>query len=195
MATNPTGTLTPPLFTGENYHVWAIKMKTYLQAHCLWKVVEDDAEPASLKDDAIINQLKMYEEDISKKPRALSCLDATISDSIFSRIMNLRNPKQVWDKLKEEFKGDERIKMVKVLNLRKQFETLKMAEAEIIKENAPKLLDTVNKIRLLGEDFEDRRVVEKMLVSLHARFEAKISVIEETCNLKTLSVAELLGKL
>lgn len=157
--------------------------------------MEDDAELASLKDDATINQLKRYEEDVFKKPRALSCLHAAISDSVFSRIMNLRNPKQVWDKLKEEFEGDERIKMVKVLNMRKQFETLKMAEAETVKEYASKLLDTVNKIRLLEEDFEERRVVEKMLVSLPARFEAKISAIEETYNLKTLSVAELLGKL
>ncbi|OMO58967.1 Integrase, catalytic core [Corchorus capsularis] len=27
----------PPVFTGQNYHLWVVKMKTYLQAHELWE--------------------------------------------------------------------------------------------------------------------------------------------------------------
>lgn len=59
-----------------------------------------------------------------------------------------------------------------------------------MKEYSSKLIDTVNKIKLLGEDFHDSKVVEKMLISLPARFEAKISTIEESCDLKSLYVAE-----
>jgi len=29
----------PPVFIGESYNIWAVKMKTYLQAHNLWNVV------------------------------------------------------------------------------------------------------------------------------------------------------------
>ncbi|MBA0817937.1 hypothetical protein Gohar_027877, partial [Gossypium harknessii] len=34
----------PPVFTRENYHVWIVKMRTYLQAQNLWNVVENDTE-------------------------------------------------------------------------------------------------------------------------------------------------------
>jgi len=34
--------LSPPIFNGENYKVWAVKMKTYLKGLGLWKYVEED---------------------------------------------------------------------------------------------------------------------------------------------------------
>jgi len=54
-----------------------------------------------------------------------------------------------------------------------------MKEAETIKEYFDRLLAAVNKIRLLLEDLPDRRIVEKVLVSLPERFESKISSLED----------------
>ncbi|KAL4378524.1 hypothetical protein GQ457_02G043360 [Hibiscus cannabinus] len=39
----------PPIFVGENYHIWVVKMKTYLQAYDLWEVVEMDRDPPPLR--------------------------------------------------------------------------------------------------------------------------------------------------
>lgn len=39
----------PPFFNGENYHIWAIKMKAYLKAQSLWDVVENDLEPPAFE--------------------------------------------------------------------------------------------------------------------------------------------------
>ena len=72
---------------------------------------------------------------------------------------------------------------------------LRMKDGETIKEYSSKLLQLVNQIRLYGEAFEDSKVVEKMLISLPNRFESKISAIEESCDLKHLSVAVLISKL
>ncbi|PNX87227.1 resistance protein, partial [Trifolium pratense] len=33
-----------PVFEGENYHLWAIRMKAYLEANDLWEAVEDEYE-------------------------------------------------------------------------------------------------------------------------------------------------------
>jgi len=41
---------------------------------------------------------------------------------------------------------------------------IKMKETETIKEYADKLLGIVNKVRLLGNDFSDERIVQKKLV-------------------------------
>ena len=32
----------PQTFTGENYQIWAVKMKSYLEAYDLWEVVKED---------------------------------------------------------------------------------------------------------------------------------------------------------
>jgi len=97
--------------------------------------------------------------------------------------------------LKEEFEGSDRVKTVKLLTLKREFEMLKMKDEELVKDYSSKVLELVNKIRLLGEAFPDERVVEKMMISLLAKFESKISAIEESCDLKTLTVAELISKL
>ncbi|KAF2282892.1 hypothetical protein GH714_043312 [Hevea brasiliensis] len=81
----------------------------------------------------------------------------------------LRVTKEAWEKLREKFEGSDRVKSVKLLTLKREFENLRMKE--------------------------DERVVEKIMINLPARFEFKISAIEESCDLKTLNVAELISKL
>ncbi|XP_040945327.1 uncharacterized protein [Gossypium hirsutum] len=57
----------PPVFTGENYHIWIVKMKTYLQAHDLWSVIENDAEPPPLRANPTIAQMRQHAEERAKK--------------------------------------------------------------------------------------------------------------------------------
>ena len=185
----------PPMFTGENYHIWVIKMKAYLKALSLWETIESEDDPLPLGPNPTVAQMKNYEDAKSRKPKALTCLHSALSDVIFTRIMACETPKEVWEKLKEEFDGSDRVKAVKLLTLKREFEMLRMKEGDTVKEYSAKLIEIVNKVRLFGETFPDSRVVEKMMISLPARFESKISAIEESCDLKTLSVAELISKL
>lgn len=36
--------LAPPVFDGDNYQFWAVRMETYLEALDLWEAVEEDYE-------------------------------------------------------------------------------------------------------------------------------------------------------
>ena len=40
--------ITPFVFDEENYQFWAVKMKTYLKALDLWKIVEKDYDISPL---------------------------------------------------------------------------------------------------------------------------------------------------
>ena len=53
---------------------------------------------------------------------------------IFMRIMSLKTAKKIWDYLKVEYEGDERIRGLKVLNLIRDLELQKMKESELVKE-------------------------------------------------------------
>ncbi|KAA8533766.1 hypothetical protein F0562_031283 [Nyssa sinensis] len=109
--------------------------------------------------------------------------------------MACETPKEIWEKIREEYEGSQKVKNVKLLTLKREFEMHKMKEGETVKEYAGKLMEIVNKIKLFGEPFPDSKIVEKMLISLPARFEPKISAIEESCDLTRLTVAELISKL
>ena len=70
-----------------------------------------------------------------------------------------------------------------------------MEESETIKEYLNKLLGIANKIKLLGSDFADLRIVEKILVTVPERYEASIASLENTKDLSKITLAEVLHAL
>nr|KYP63299.1 Retrovirus-related Pol polyprotein from transposon TNT 1-94 [Cajanus cajan] len=131
-----------PVFDGKNYDLWTVRMKSYLEDLDLWKVVEEDYE---------VPQLPRRKKNTKAKVR--SCLFVGVSSTIFIGIMTLKIEKEIWDYLKEEYEGDERILSKQVLNLMREFKLQRMKESETIKEYSDKLLTIVNKVRLLGIGF------------------------------------------
>ena len=195
MASSHFSAISPPIFLGENYAMWSIKMKAYLQAFDLWEVTDSGGDPAPLRANPTVAQMKQHSEEVAKKYKALFAIHLSVSEVIFSRIMACTTAKEAWDKLKEEFQGSARTRQMQVLNLRREFETLRMKDTELVKEFTDRLLKVVNQIRVLGEDLPDKRVVEKVLVSLPEKFEAKISSLEEVRDLDQISVSELINAL
>ncbi|XP_031265011.1 uncharacterized protein LOC116123373 [Pistacia vera] len=126
----------------------------------------------------------MHEEEASKAPRALSHIHSAVTDLVFTRIMACeiaRNPGQV----REEFMGSSTTRNMQVLNLRREFESLRMQEAEKVKEYVDRLMSIVNKIRLLGVEMLDSRIVEKVMVSLPEKHKSKRRVLRlEDANMK-----------
>ena len=125
----------------------------------------------------------------------MSCIQNCVTDVIFMRIMACETPKEAWDKLKEEFQGTERTRQQQLLNLRRDFENLKMKEEETVKQYSDRIMAVVNSIRLLGEQFSEARMVEKVMSTLPERYEAKISSLEDSRDLTTISLTELINAL
>ena len=136
-------------------------METYLEALDLWEAMEEDYEVPPLPKIPPLAQIKNHKERKTKKSKAKACLFTAVSTTIFTRVMSLKIANAFWDYLKEEYAGDERIRGMQVLNLIREFELQKMKESETIKEYSDRLLSIVNKVRLLGTEFSDSRIVEK----------------------------------
>ncbi|TXG65924.1 hypothetical protein EZV62_007199 [Acer yangbiense] len=157
-------------------------------------VAEDKQVPA-LRANPTIAQIKQNEEKKMKRDKAVTCLHSALTDSVFTSIMHLETAKSIWDELKSRFEGSERVKSVKLLTLKREFENLKMKDFETVKDYSSKLSHLVNQMRLYGEVVEDYKVVEKMLISLPKKFEAKVAAIEESCDLKKMTISEMVSKL
>lgn len=187
--------MAPPIFDGENYQMWAVRMETYLEALDLWEAVEEDYEVQPLPANPTVAQMKTQKEKKTRKSKAKTCLFAAVSPTIFTRVMSLKTAKAIWDYLKKEYEGDERIKGMQVMNLIREFELQRMTDSEMIKDYSDKLLSIANKVRLLGSEFADSRIVEKILVTVPERYEATITTLENTKDLSKISLAELLNAL
>ncbi|XP_031282439.1 uncharacterized protein LOC116141017 [Pistacia vera] len=132
----------------------------------LWQYVEENMQPPPLGHNPMLNQMRLHEEETANAPRALSHIHVAVTDLVFARIMAYENPKETWDKLREEYMGSTTTRNMQVLNLRREFEMQRMQEIEKVKDYVDRLMNVVNKIRLMGVELTDRRVVEKVLITL-----------------------------
>jgi len=184
-----------PLFDGESYDLWSVRMQSYLEGVDLWDAVEENYVVQPLPENPTMAQIKNHKEGKTRKAKAKSCLFAGVSKMIQTRIMTLKSPKEIWEFLKEEYAGDDKIRGIHVLNLRREFELQRMKESETIKEYSNKLLSIANKIKLLESDFADSRIVEKILVTVPKKYEASIASLENTKDLSKITLAEVIHAL
>ena len=187
--------ISSPIFDRENYQLWAVRMETYLEALDLWEAIEKDYDVPPLPNNPTMAQIKSHKERKTKKSKAKVCLFAAVSTTIFTRNMSLKSAKDVWDYLKKEYVGDERIRGMQNLNLKQEFELQRMKESETIKEYSDRLLGIVNRVKLLGISFTDFRIIEKNLVTVPEKYKALITTLENTKDLSKITLAELLNAL
>ncbi|KAF2319724.1 hypothetical protein GH714_018234 [Hevea brasiliensis] len=123
--------------------------------HVIWEAVEEDYDVPPLPRNPTMAQIKTHKENKTRKSKTKACLFATVSPTIFSRIMTCSSAKAIWDFLKNEYQGDERIRGMRVLNLVREFEMQHMKESETIKDYSDRLIGIANKAQ------EQRRMIRQ----------------------------------
>ena len=66
----------------------------------------------SIPSNPTLIQLKMYKEELTKKPKTLTYIHSTVLDAIFTSIMICESPKEVCDKHKEDFEGNNQTRLM-----------------------------------------------------------------------------------
>ncbi|RVW91771.1 hypothetical protein CK203_045886 [Vitis vinifera] len=155
----------PPIFYGDNYQAWVVRMTVHLEALDLWEAIEEDYDVPPLPTNPTMNQLKTHKERKTRKSKAKAYLFSAVSSTIFTRIMNLE-----------------------------EFEMLKMKEIETIKDYSDKLLGIVNKVRLLEEsmDLSSISLVE-LVNALQAQEQRRMIKKEESMEGALQAKAENVG--
>ena len=98
MAGSSSSEVRAPIFNGDNYEFWSIKMKTIFKSHGLWDLVEKGFEISDSKDDdgsdgkkkekegsSSIEKMTLAER-LMKDAKALGLIQEAVSDEIFPRI-------------------------------------------------------------------------------------------------------------
>ncbi|KAK4381808.1 Retrovirus-related Pol polyprotein from transposon TNT 1-94 [Sesamum angolense] len=72
---------------------------------------------------------------------------------------------------------------------------MKMKDSETIDQYYTKVRELLNQLKAYGEDIPEKRVVEKLLISVTEKYDPIVTTIEETKDITTLTVTELVGSL
>jgi hypothetical protein len=179
-----------PQFDGKKYAFWSIRMKTYIQAHGfeIWQsIVDGYTAPTVLSTN--YKAIKLGQNN----SKATNALLNGLRELVFTKVAHCKSTKYIWDKLRNIYEGDSKVKATKLQTYRGQFEQLKMKEDEKISAYFLRVDETINAILGLGQEIKEYVIVQKVLRSLPMRFDPKISSLEERADLNRISMDELHG--
>ena len=205
MAGSGCGELRAPIFNGENYEFWSIRMKTIFKSHGLLEFVEKGVECSDSKgaDESAEKENEKEEsrdaaflsEKFMKDAKALGLIQGAVFDEIFPQISHQETSKGAWDILMQEFHGDKQVRSVKFQSLRREFEYTRMRDDESLSVYLTKLFDLINQMRSYGEELSRERIVQKMLISLPSVYDPICYVIEHSRDIDVIEVQEVVASL
>jgi hypothetical protein len=172
-----TGAVELPLLTKSNYTEWSLVMQVRLEAMGLWSVIETGK--GERRDDRL----------------ALSAILRAVPSEMKAGLAVKSTAKEAWEAVRSMRVGDDCVKAANVERLMKAFETVTFRDSESVDEFVMRVNGIVSGLRELGEKIEDSRVVRKILRVLPRKMRQVIVSIQMLCDLNTMSVEELLGRL
>uniref|UniRef100_A0ACD5V9N0 Uncharacterized protein n=1 Tax=Avena sativa TaxID=4498 RepID=A0ACD5V9N0_AVESA len=165
-----------PVLTRTNYPEWAMVMRVQLQAQHLWYVIELGAEEEG--DDRA----------------ALSALLRAVPPELVRTLAVKDCAKTAWETIKTMCLGCERIREAKAQTRRREWEELRFKAGESVEDFALRLTAIVNDLELLGDPVDEYRAVLKFLRVIPRKYRIVAMAIEQTVDLRTLSIEELTGR-
>ncbi|GKV50243.1 hypothetical protein SLEP1_g56955 [Rubroshorea leprosula] len=143
-------------------------------------------------------EVEWNDEDLGKimiNNKAINMLQCALNPMEFHRVSGCDTAKEMWDMLEVTHEGTSQVKKSKINRLIYIYELFKMKPEESIQDMYTILNDIVINLKALGKVYPFQEVVRKVLRSLPKNWEAKKTTIEESKDLNTLKLEDLIGKL
>lgn len=118
-----------------------------------------------------------------------------LDEAMFEKVASSTKVKEAWEIFENNFKGIEKVKKARLQILHGEFESLHMKKSEYAFDYFTRVSSIVNYMKQYGENIEESRVIEKILRSLDSKLEFVSIVIEESNNLDTMTLDQLIGSL
>ncbi|XP_039134877.1 uncharacterized protein LOC120272176 [Dioscorea cayenensis subsp. rotundata] len=112
-----------PVFKGEDYGRWSLRMKTVFRSKELWELVEKGLVDGE-------DEVKQRETK-KKDAKAMCLIQQPVDGPILDRIEAAETAHEAWEIIKKQYQGSSKMMIVRKQALRQSFETLQMEDNEI----------------------------------------------------------------
>ncbi|GJT02306.1 zf-CCHC domain-containing protein [Tanacetum coccineum] len=113
----------------------------------------------------------------------------------YERIFMCNTAKEIWKTLLITHQGNSQVKDNKIDLLVQQYEQFVISEDESIDSAFARFNTIITSLKALDEGYSSKNYVRKFLRALHPKWRAKVMAIEESKDLTSLSLDELIGNL
>ncbi|GJX91297.1 hypothetical protein Tco_0344623 [Tanacetum coccineum] len=195
----------PPLFESDGFIYWKNRFKTYVKSKDLdlWHVITYgdfppiQNNPETKKDEIVPfdKQNDDLKKKLAKNNEAKMVIYNALPRKEYERIFMCKTAKEIWDTLLITHQGNIQVKDNKIDLLVQQYEKFMIPKKESIDNAFARFNTIITSLKALDEGFSSKNYVRKFLRVLHPKWRAKVTVIEESQDLTSLSLDELIGNL
>nr|GEU54818.1 copia protein [Tanacetum cinerariifolium] len=194
----------PLLFESDGFIYWKNRFETYVKSKDLdlWHVITDgdfspiQNNPETKKDEVVpFHKQNDDPKKLAKNNEAKMVIYNALPRKEYERIFMCQTAKEIWDTLLITHQGNNQVKANKIDLFVQQYEQFMISKEESL-DNAFAKFDTIiTSLKALDEGFSSKNCVRKFLRALHLKWRTKFTVIEESKNLTTLPLDEVIGNL
>ena len=148
----------------------------------------DEIIPFEKQDDDLKKKL-------SKNNEAKMVIYNALPRKEYERIFMCSTAKEIWKTLLITHQGNNQVKDNKIDLLVQQYEQFVISEDESIDSAFARFNTIITSLKALDEGYSSKNYVRKFLRALHPKWRAKVTAIEESKDLTSLSLDELIGNL
>ncbi|GKA98107.1 hypothetical protein Tco_0826001, partial [Tanacetum coccineum] len=169
----------PPLFESDCFIYWKNRFETYVKAKDLdlWHIIlNGDFPPVARNKDTQVLEVVPFEEQsddlkkkLAKNNEAKMVLYNALPKKEYERVFMCKTAKDIWQSLLITHQGNSQ----------------RFARFNTI----------ITSLKALDEGFSSKNYVRKFLRALHPKWRAKVTTIEESKDLSSLALDELIGNL
>ncbi|GJT40280.1 retrovirus-related pol polyprotein from transposon TNT 1-94 [Tanacetum coccineum] len=169
----------------------------------LWHVItNDDFQPIQQSPETKLNEVIHFEKQsddlkkrLAKNNEAKMVIYNALPRKEYERIFMCNTAKEIWKTLLITHQGNNQVKDNKIDLLVQQYEQFIISEDESIDSAFARFNTIITSLKALDEGYSSKNYVRKFLRALHPKWRAKVTTIEESKDLTSLSLDELIGNL
>ncbi|GJV54123.1 copia protein [Tanacetum coccineum] len=195
----------PPLFESDSFIYWKNRFETYVKSKDLdlWHVITNgDFQPIQQNPKTKLDEVIPFEKQsddlkkrIAKNNEAKMVIYNALPRKEYERIFMCNTAKEIWKTLLITHQGNNQVKDNKIDLLVQQYEQFVISEDESIDSAFARFNTIITSLKALDEGYSSKNYVRKFLRALHPKWRAKVTAIEESKDLTSLSLDELIRNL
>ncbi|GJR33146.1 hypothetical protein Tco_1109378 [Tanacetum coccineum] len=195
----------PPLFESDSFIYWKNRFETYVKSKDLdlWHVITNgDFQPIIQNPETKLDEVVPFEKQtddlkrrLAKNNEAKMVIYNALPRKEYERIFMCNTAKEIWKTLLITHQGNSQVKDNKIDLLVQQYEQFVISEDESIDNAFARFNTIITSLKALDEGYSSKNYVRKFLRALHPKWRAKVTAIEESKDLTSLSLDELIGNL
>ncbi|GKB85169.1 zf-CCHC domain-containing protein [Tanacetum coccineum] len=195
----------PPLFESDSFIYWKNRFETYVKSKDLdlWHVITNgDFQPIIQNPETKLDEVVPFEKQtddlkrrLAKNNEAKMVIYNALPRKEYERIFMCNTAKEIWKTLLITHQGNNQVKDNKIDLLVQQYEQFVISKDESIDSAFARFNTIITSLKALDEGYSSKNYVRKFLRALHPKWRAKVTTIEESKDLTSLSLDELIGNL